>query len=74
MISSSKICDFAKLKKQIALKWVSEGGELISVSDAVITSFHGNGSTFNIKILPSGEIRKVNRLTVVEINGEEVTL
>ena len=38
------------------------------------TSFHGEGETFNIKIIPSGEIRKVNRYTVIEINGEEVVL
>ncbi|MBO6168504.1 MAG: hypothetical protein J6O51_00880 [Bacteroidales bacterium] len=74
MITANKICDFAKLKKQISLKWVAESGELITVEQAVVTSFHGNGSTFNIKVLPSGEIRKVNRLTVMEINGEEVVL
>lgn len=74
MISASKICEIAKLKKEISLKWVAENGELISVDKAVPTSFHGNGTTFNIKLIPSGEIRKVNRYTVVEINGEEVLL
>ena len=74
MISSNKICEIAKLKQKISLKWVAESGEVISVEKCVPTSFHGNGSTFNIKILPSGEIRKVNRMTVIEINGEEVTL
>jgi len=74
MISASKICDLAKLKKEISLKWVSKEGEVISVEHAIPTSFHGDGLTFNIKILPSGEIRKVNRLTVIEINGEEVVL
>lgn len=74
MISSNKICEIAKLKQEISLKWVAESGEVISVDKCVPTSFHGNGSTFNIKILPSGEIRKVNRMTVIEINGEEVTL
>ena len=74
MISSSKICELAKLKKEISLKWVAESGEIISVDKCVPTSFHGEGATFNIKIIPSGEIRKVNRLTVIEINGEEVVL
>ena len=32
------------------------------------------GQTFNVKLLPSGEIRKVNRFTVIELNGEEVIL
>ena len=29
MISSSKICELAKLKKEISLKWVAETGEII---------------------------------------------
>lgn len=74
MISCNKICDFAKNKKEISLIWVAESGEIISVDKCVPTSFHGNGTTFNIKILASGEIRKVNRFTVIEINGEEVIL
>ena len=59
---------------EISLKWISEQGEVIAVDKCVPTSFHGEGTTFNIKIIPSGEIRTVNRLTVIEINGEEVTL
>ena len=74
MISCNKICDIARLKKEISLKWVAENGEVISVDKAIPTSFHGERTTFNIMILPSREIRKVNRFTVVEINGEEVTL
>jgi len=74
MIHFSRIADVARLQSDISLKWVAEDGTVIDVDHAVITSFHGNGSTFNIKILSSGEIRKVNRLTVIEFNGEEVTL
>jgi len=74
MIHFSKISDVARLQSEISLKWIAEDGTIINVEKAVITSFHGNGSTFNIKILASGEIRKVNRLTVIEFNGEEVTL
>lgn len=74
MIGADKICDFAKLQKRISLKWVAESGEIISVDDAAITSFHGAGDTFNIKISPSNQIRTVNRNTVIEINGEEVIL
>lgn len=74
MIGADKIADFAKLKSRISLKWVSATGEVIEVGEAAITSFHGSGDTFNIKILPSGEIRTVNRLTVIELNGEEVIL
>ncbi len=74
MISASVICDIARLQKEISLKWVAANGEIIDVPHAIPTSFHGDGQTFNIKLLPSGEIRKVNRLTVIEMNGEEVIL
>lgn len=74
MISASVICEIAKLQREISLKWVAQTGEIIAVDRAVPTSFHGDGQTFNIKLLPSGEIRTVNRNTVIELNGEEVIL
>ena len=74
MISAAKIFEIAKLHQQISLKWVAEDGEIISVEKAIPISFHGEGVTFNIKLIPSGEIRKVNRFTVIELNGEEVIL
>lgn len=74
MISASVICDIARLQKEISLKWVAASGEIIAVDRAIPTSFHGDGQTFNVKLLPSGEIRTVNRYTVIELNGEEVIL
>lgn len=74
MISASKIADIAKLQGEISIKWVAADGEIISVEKAVPTSFHGDGDTMNIKIIPSGEIRTVNRNTIIEINNEEVIL
>lgn len=74
MISASVICEIAKLQQEISLKWVAASGEVIVANHAVPTSFHGDGQTFNVKLLPSGEIRKVNRFTVIELNGEEVIL
>lgn len=74
MISADKIADIAKLQSEISIKWVAVDGEIISVDRAVPTSFHGDGDTMNIRILPSGEIRTVNRNTIIEINNEEVIL
>ncbi len=74
MISCNKIADIARMKREISIKWVAADGTIISVDKAIPTSFHGNGETFNIMILPSREVRKVNRFTVTEINGEEVVL
>lgn len=74
MIHVSKVCDIARAQQKISLKWVSAEGEIISVEEAVPTSFHGSGDTFNIRIVPSGEIRTVNVNTLIEINNEEVVL
>ncbi len=74
MIHVSKISEIAKMKEVISIKWVSTEGEIISCDKCVITSFFGNGQTFNVKILSSGEFRKVNRYSVIEFNGEEVIL
>ena len=60
--------------KECALKSVSKEGEILSYPRCVITSFHGSGDTFNVLLLPSREVRKVNRYTVIEFNGEEVVL
>lgn len=74
MISADKIADIAKLQKEISIKWVAVDGEIIYVERAVPTSFHGEGNTMNIRIVPSGEIRTVNRNSIIEINKEEVIL
>lgn len=74
MISADKIADIAKLQNEISIKWVAVDGEIISVERAVPTSFHGEGNTMNIRIVPSGEIRTVNRNSIIEINKEEVIL
>lgn len=74
MIHVSKIHEIVKLKKEISISWVATSGEIIHCEKCVVTSFHGNGQTFNVKIFPSEEIRKVNRYSVVELNGEEVIL
>lgn len=74
MISSSKIPTLVETLNEFSIKWIAETGEVIDVQKCRLTSFFGNGQTFNIMLLPSKEIRKVNRFTVIEINGEEVLL
>ena len=80
-VSNSSVCGLAfgrvgrKGERRVsAAGWVAASGEVIVADHAVPTSFHGDGQTFNVKLLPSGEIRKVNRFTVIELNGEEVIL
>lgn len=72
MISMDKIHVLAKEHRTISLRWVTADGSIASVDGAVVTSFHSAGGTMNIRILASGQVRKVNRATIIEINGEEV--
>lgn len=72
MIHISKIFEVVQELKRFSIAWVSERGERIFVQDAEFRSFFSMGYTMNIVCRASGQIRKVNRYSVVEINGEEV--
>jgi hypothetical protein len=54
--------------------FTAKEGNKVIVQRAVCTSFHSSGRTMNIKFLPSGEIRKIRRVTITEFNGQEVVL
>ncbi len=74
MIHISKIHEMVGLLKEFSIKWVATSGEIISCERCTCTSFHGEGRTLNLMLLPSKEIRTVNRVTIIEFNGEEVTV
>lgn len=74
MIHSSKIHELVEVVPVFSIGWVTESGEKVYVRRARCTSFHSSGDTMNIMVLESGEIRKVNRYTITEFNGEEVTI
>ena len=59
---------------EFSLAFISEKGERISIDRCVCTSFHSSGLTLNVKLCTSGEVRKINRYTIVEFNGKEVYL
>lgn len=63
---------FIQSDPEFSLKFVAENGELIVVDRCACTSFHSQGHTLNIKLIPSGRIRKVVRITILEINGKEL--
>jgi hypothetical protein len=74
MIHSSKINELVEVVPIFSIGWISESGERIHVRKAKCTSFHSSGDTLNIMILDSGQVRKINRITITEFNGEEVIL
>ncbi len=74
MIHESKLFEAIQPLKTFSLKWVSKKGELVVAGQCRCTSFHSSGKTMNVMLLPSNMFRKVNRKTIVEINGQEVFL
>ncbi|MDP3387726.1 MAG: hypothetical protein Q8S24_10855 [Eubacteriales bacterium] len=74
MIHSSKIHELVDVVPIFSIGWVTESGERVHVRKAKCTSFHSSGETMNIMIIDSGQIRKINRITITEFNGEEVIL
>ena len=80
MIHISKIPEIAKRKDKtgkpvpFSLKYVKKStGQIITVENAVMTSSHHMG-TMNIKILASGQIRKLITALIIEFNQTKIYL
>ena len=56
------------------MRFVAADGEVVRIPHCVCTSYHSKGRTMNVKSCESGEIRKVVRITIIEINDKEVYL
>lgn len=57
---------------EFSVGFVAADGRVVRIDRCVCTSFHSQGDTFNVRILSSGEIRKIVRISVIELNGREV--
>lgn len=74
MINASVIHQLVQTHAFFSIAWIAENGEIIRVPKCRCTSFHGDGDTLNILIPASGQVRTVNRNTIIEFNGEETIL
>lgn len=72
MISMDKIGVLAEEHGTLSLRWVTADGSIAAADGAVVTSRHSAGGTINIRMPASGQVRKVNLATIIEVNGEEV--
>lgn len=59
---------------EFSIAFVKENGEKIQCTDCICTSFYSKGKTLNIKLLKSGQVRKVRRSSIINFNGEEAYL
>jgi hypothetical protein len=73
MIHLSQICKLVE-NREFSMTFVAKDGAVTECSKCRLTSFHGKGRTLNIKLLQSGEIRKVRRCTIIKLDGIEVFL
>lgn len=69
----------SQLHKAVALgefsvKFVAADGEVIHIAKCVCTSFYSSGQTMRVKLCESGEVRTINRYTIIEINNQELHL
>lgn len=56
-----------------SLKFVKQStGEVVTVKEAILTSSYEGNRTYNIKFFPSGQIRKIKQLSIIEFNHEKV--
>lgn len=61
-------------KGEFSMMFVAKEGNIVSADRCICTSFHSAGRTLNIKFIPSGQIRTVRRCTIINYNGQEVSL
>ncbi len=80
MLHFSKILQVAQRKDKggkplpFSLKYVKAStGEVIKIDSATLTSSHHSG-TMNIRIHPSGQIRKITLALIIEFNNTTIFL
>jgi len=74
MIHLSQVKEAIEKDKTFSIKFIkSSTGEIIEIKEATCTSTFHKG-TANIKIISSGEIRKIKFISIIEYNGKEVCI
>ncbi len=63
--------DASHIPVPFAVQFVKKTGEIVDVAECVCTSSFHQG-TFNIKILVSGEIRKIRKTSILKVNNQSV--
>lgn len=72
MIHRSAIQHFVKSKIPCSIRYVDKGGLIIEFSGVLITSEDYRRRTINVKIISSGEVRKLRTICITHFNGETV--
>lgn len=58
--------------REFSLKLIKKSnGEIIEIDKCVMTSDYFDNKTMNIKIIASGEIRKIRTISIIEFDGIE---
>jgi len=65
--------DILEESQPVDLKFWTKAGEIIEAVGVICTSTYFHNNTANLKF-PNDEIRKINMVTIHQINGQEVYL
>ena len=74
MINISRIYALAEAHAEFSLDFIDAEGHRQHIDRCAMTSFHSNGTTMNVRCIPSGQIRKINRYSITAFNGEETVI
>ncbi|MDR2125583.1 MAG: hypothetical protein LBP63_01965 [Prevotellaceae bacterium] len=74
MIHISQIHKEIQRLPEFSIKFVNSKGDIITCQKCVCSSFHSAGRTMNIKLIDSGQTRKIRRVSIIEFNGQRVVL
>ena len=56
-----------------SFKAVKKNGEIVEGSDCILISSFNENQTLNIKF-PNGQVRKLRKHGIIELNGQEVVI
>ncbi|MEG0468253.1 MAG: hypothetical protein RR551_08275 [Mucinivorans sp.] len=67
----------SKLRKLIergefSLTFVAKDGNIVTIANCVVSSWHTLGDTFNIVLPTSEQVRTINKFTIISVNNQEL--
>ncbi|MEG2099750.1 MAG: hypothetical protein RRY42_07570 [Mucinivorans sp.] len=67
----------SKLRKLIergefSLTFVAKDGNIVTIANCVVSSWHTLGDTFNIVLPTSEQVRTINKFTITSVNNQEL--
>ena len=72
MLFYTKVGLVAEKLPYFSISFYKKNGEIVNIDKCECTSVHSKGETMNIRLIPSGEIRKIKLINIRFFNGEKI--